>query len=135
MWYGHAIPQNPIYEFSVWLSDHSTSIKSHYLHFVLLTNKFADRRNHISHIVMLKGVLVTLYPPTINFHFDVGFHNNQNIKLWEAKVQIILLTHKFFVKKNIHFLRFISPQLCPLSITFKFSETDADCWQILATQP
>ena len=136
MWYGHAIPQNPIYEFSVWLSDHSTSIKSHYLHFVLLTNKFADRRNHISHIVMLKGVLVTLYPPTINFHFDVGFHNNQNIKLWEAKVQIILLTHKFFVKNNIHFLRFISPQLCPLSIiTFRFSETDADCWQILATQP
>ena len=84
---------------------------------------------------MVKGVLVTLYPPTINFHFDVGFHNNQNIKLWEAKVQIILLTHKFFVKKNIHFLSFISPQLCPLSITFKFSETDADCWQILATQP
>lgn len=38
-------------------------------------------------------------------------------------------------KKNIHFLRFISPQLCPLSITFKFSETDAHCWQILAMQP
>ena len=129
MWYGHAIPQNPIYEFSVWLSDHSTSIKSHYLHFVLLTNKFADRRNHISHIVMLKGVLVTLYPPTINFHFDVGFHNNQNIKLWEAKVQIILLTHKFFGLKKYPFFKV---HFSTIMSTFNYIQIFRDRCRLLA---
>lgn len=55
---------------------------------------------------MLKNVFVTLNAPTINFHFDCRFHNDQNIhikrliKLREAKVQIILLNPQILCKKK-----------------------------------